>query len=183
MPATAAALRYAHGFEARGLVRAVGIARNQKFYDPDVQLVPLGGQARKPIQDQEPREAEAALAALPWQRVVWLQSTKGPLATRFAMTRVRVGDGSVWGNNCHLPGDEVWLAGEWRASGERKYYLLSLPPPTPQRALAGTIKARWVREQAHLQLEEESQPGLLPSPVLDRVSPAHADGVHRPRLP
>ena len=28
----------------------------------------------------------------------------------------------------HMPGEEAWLVGERRASGERKYYLSSLPP-------------------------------------------------------
>jgi SRSO17 transposase len=45
--------------------------------------------------------------------------------------------------------------GEWRSSGERKYYLSNLPPGTSRRALAGTIKARWVCEQGHQQLKEE----------------------------
>ena len=27
----------------------------------------------------------------------------------------------------HLPGDEAWLIGEHRASGEKKYYLANLP--------------------------------------------------------
>ena len=45
--------------------------------------------------------------------------------------------------------------GEWRSSGERKYYLSNLPPRTSLRALVGAIKARWVCEQAHQQLKEE----------------------------
>ena len=45
--------------------------------------------------------------------------------------------------------------GEWRASGERKVYLANLSPQTTRRALVGTIKARWVYEQAHQQLKEE----------------------------
>lgn len=45
--------------------------------------------------------------------------------------------------------------GEWRSSGERKYYLSNLPPGTSPRALAGTITARRVCEQAHKQLMEE----------------------------
>ena len=57
--------------------------------------------------------------------------------------------------NQHLPGDEVWLVGERRPSGERKYYLANLPPETPLKALAATIKARWVCEQAHQQLKGE----------------------------
>ncbi|KQO64092.1 transposase [Methylobacterium sp. Leaf87] len=95
------------------------------------------------------------LADLTWRRVTWRQGTKGKLSARFATIRVRAGDGPVWGNNRHLPGEEVWLVGEWRSSGERKYYLSNLPPDTSRRALAGTIKARWVCEQAHQQLKEE----------------------------
>lgn len=71
------------------------------------------------------------------------------------MIRVRVGDGPVWGNDRHLPGAEVWLVGEWRTSGERKYYLSNLPSRTSRRSLVGTIKARWVCEQAHQQPKEE----------------------------
>jgi len=52
-------------------------------------------------------------------------------------------------------GDEVWLVGERRPSGEQKYYLSNLPLETPLRKLAATIKARWVCEQAHQQLKEE----------------------------
>jgi SRSO17 transposase len=55
----------------------------------------------------------------------------------------------------HMPGDEAWLIGEHRASGERKYYLSNLPSSTPIKALAGAIKARWICEQAHQQLKEE----------------------------
>jgi SRSO17 transposase len=120
-----------------------------------VRLVPPTGRARTPVPDQEPQDAEAVLAALSWRRVTWRAGTRGKLTARFAMIRVRVGDGPVWGNNRHLPGAEVWLVGEWRSSGERKYYLSNLPPRTSRRALAGTIKARWVCEQAHQQLKEE----------------------------
>src|SRR3712207_2158598 len=49
----------------------------------------------------------------------------------------------------------MWLVGEWRSSGERKYYLSNLPPRTSLRALAGAIKARWACEQAHQQLKQE----------------------------
>jgi SRSO17 transposase len=66
-----------------------------------------------------------------------------------------VGDGAVWGNNRHLPGNEVWLVGEWRSSGERKYYLSNLPAGTPLRALAAAIKGHWVCEQTHQQLKQE----------------------------
>jgi SRSO17 transposase len=146
---------FRHGLDKRGLTWAVGIPRNQKVYGVDVRPVPPGGRKRRPVPDQEPREAEAVLAGSPWRRVTWRQGTKGALAARFAATRVRVADGATWGNNRHLPGDEAWLVGEWRSSGERKYYLSNLPPRTSLRALAGAVKARWVCEQAHQQLEQE----------------------------
>jgi SRSO17 transposase len=55
----------------------------------------------------------------------------------------------------HLPGEEVWLIGEHRSTGERKYYLSNLPANTALKHLAGAIKARWICEQAHQQLKEE----------------------------
>ena len=55
----------------------------------------------------------------------------------------------------HMPGDEAWLIGERRATGEHKYYLSNLSTDTPITVLASTIKARWICEQAHQQLKEE----------------------------
>jgi len=55
----------------------------------------------------------------------------------------------------HLPGEEAWLIGEHRSSGEKKYYLANLPAKADLRTLAATIKARWVCEQAHQQLKGE----------------------------
>ena len=55
-----------------------------------------------------------------------------------------------------MPGDEeVWLIGEGRAIGERKYYASNLPGDTSLKALAAAVKARWIGEQAHQQLKEE----------------------------
>src|ERR687894_3018049 len=146
---------FRRGLDQRSLTWAVGIPRNQKVYGADVRLVPPGGRKRRPVPDQEPREVEAVLGEAPWRRVTWRRGTKGPLVARFAAARIRVGDGATWGNNRHLPGAEVWLVGEWRPSGERKYYLSNLPPRTSLRALASAIKARWVCEQGHQQLKQE----------------------------
>ncbi len=83
---------------------------------------------------------EAVLDERPWRRVTWRQGTKGRLSARFSALLVRVADGPVFGNNRHLPGEEVWLVGEWRSSGERKYYLSNLPARITRRALVGAIK-------------------------------------------
>ncbi|PWC26598.1 IS701 family transposase [Teichococcus aestuarii] len=150
-----ASAAFRQGLDARGLRWAVGIPRNQKVYSAAVQLVPPAGRARKPIPNEQPVEAEKVLADLSWRRIAWRQGTKGALAARFAAARIRVGDGPIWGNNRHLPGDEAWLVGEWRSGGERKYYLSNLPADTSLQVLAAAIKARWVCEQAHQQLKQE----------------------------
>ena len=54
-----------------------------------------------------------------------------------------------------MPGDEVWLVGERRSTGEQKYYVSNLAADASLKMLAATIKARWVCEQAHQQLKEE----------------------------
>jgi len=145
-----ASAEFRHGLDERRLAWAVGIPRNQKVYGTSVRLIPPTGRKRRPVPDEEPREAEAVLAERPWRRIAWRRGTKGALAARFAATRVRVGDGPTFANSRHLPGEEAW-----RSSGERKYYLSNLPPKTSLRALAAAIKARWVCEQAHQQLKQE----------------------------
>ena len=59
----------------------------------------------------------------------WRTGTKGKLKARFAAVRVRTADGPPQRirdkGQQHLPGDEAWLIGEHRSSGEKKYYLAS----------------------------------------------------------
>src|SRR6266566_2299216 len=75
--------------------------------------------------------AEDMLADAKWQNVSWRNGTKGRLKARFAAVRVRAADGPpqrIWDKGQqHLPGDEAWLIGEHRTSGENKYYLANLP--------------------------------------------------------
>jgi SRSO17 transposase len=154
---------FRQALSALGLTWAVGTVRIQKVYPADVQMItppPSRGRSRtRQIPDQEAVTVEALLAKAVWRQVTWRRGTKGPLRAKFAAVRVRVADGpAVYRRghaNQHLPGDEVWLVGEHRSSGERKHYLSNLPPDTPLRQLASLIKARWVCEQAHQQLKEE----------------------------
>jgi len=89
--------------------------------------------------------AEALLEGERWRTIAW--------------RRVRAADGPAarlhGRNNQHMPGQEVWLVGERRASGEQKYYVSNLPAETSLKRLAAAIKARWVCEEAHQQLKEE----------------------------
>ena len=148
---------------ARGLRWAVGIPRHQKVYAANVALMfPVAGRGRprqRHIPDSNSIAAEDMMAGAAWRTVSWRRGTKGRLSARFAAARVRVADGPTQRirdmGNQHMPGDEAWLVGERRASGERKYYLSNLPADASIKALASTIKARWICEQAHQQLQEE----------------------------
>jgi SRSO17 transposase len=122
--------------------------------------------------------AEDMLAETKWQSISWRTGTKGKLKARFAAVRVRTADGPAQRirdkGQQHLPGDEAWLIGERRASGEKKYYLANLPAKTDLRTLAATIKARWICEQAHQQLKEELG--------LDHFEGRSWQGLHRHAL-
>src|ERR1700722_9280404 len=146
-----------------GRSRTVGIPRHLKVYPIDVRLIwPVtrrGRPRRRPVPNILSMPAENMLAGAKWQTVSWRTGTKGKLKARFAAVRVRTADGPPQRirdkGQQHLPGDEAWLIGEHRSSGEKKYYLANLPAATDLRTLAATIKARWICEQAHQQLKEE----------------------------
>src|SRR5215467_3041917 len=155
---------FRQGLTARKLAWAVGIPRHLKVYPVGVQLIwPItkvrGRPRRRHVPDILSISAEVMLAGAKWRIVSWRSGTKGRLKARFAAVRVRIADGPpqrIWNKGQqHLPGDEAWLIGEHRVSGEKKYYLANLPAAMDLRSLAATIKARWICEQVHQQLKEE----------------------------
>jgi SRSO17 transposase len=136
--------------------------RPRQRYVPDILSIP----------------AEDMLARANWRIISWRTGTKGKLKARFAAVRVRVADGPPQRirdkGQQHLPGEEAWLIGEHRMSGEKKYYLANLPAKTDLRTSAATIKARWICEQAHQQLKEELG--------LDHFEGRSWQGLHRHAL-
>jgi SRSO17 transposase len=173
--------QFRQGLTARKLSWAVGVPRHLKVYPADVQMirpVTRRGRPRQRIPDTLSVAAEDVLARAKWQNISWRTGTKGKLRARFAAVRVRVADGSpqrIKGKtHQHLPGEQAWLIGEHRASGEKKYYLANLPAKTDLHVLAATIKARWICEQAHQQLKEELG--------LDHFEGRSWQGLHRHAL-
>ena len=173
---------FRHGLTARDVAWAVGIPHHLKVYPVGVQLIwPVakrGRPRRRHVPDILSLPAADMLADAKWQTVSWRTGTKGKLKARFAAVRVRTADGPPQRirdkGQQHLPGDEAWLIGEHRASGEKKYYLANLPAATSLRTLAATIKARWICEQAHQQLKEELG--------LDHFEGRSWQGLHRHAL-
>lgn len=172
---------FRHALTERSLLWDVGIPRHLKVYPIDVRLIwPIaarGRPRRRHVPDNLSMAAEDMLADARWQNISWRTGTKGKLKARFAAVRVRTADGPpqrIGGKGQqHLPGDEAWLVGEQRTSGEKKYYLANLPAETDLRTLATTIKARWICEQAHQQLKEELG--------LDHFEGRSWQGLHRTR--
>jgi SRSO17 transposase len=150
---------FRHGLDERELAWAAGIACTQMVYPTTVKLrptrTPSGRPAKHPRPNRPPRSAAEMLETRRWRRITWRNGTKGPLNARFAAVRVRVADGACNAEGTRLPGDELWLIGEWRDSGEKKYYLSNLPERTSLRRLVATVKARWSCEQVHQQLKQE----------------------------
>src|SRR5450830_785084 len=173
---------FRQGLTARSLAWAVGIPRHLKVYPVGVKLIwpkaARGGPRKRHIPDILSMAAEDMLADAKWQTVSWRNGTKGRLKARFAAVRIRTADGPPQRirdkGQQHLPGDEAWLIGEHRSSGEKKYYLASLSAKTDLRTLAATIKARWICEQAHQQLKEELG--------LDHFEGRSWQGLHRHAL-
>src|SRR3982075_468219 len=173
---------FRQGLTARKLTWAVGIPRHLKVYPADVRMIWPVARRGRPRQRHVPDilsiPAEDMLANAKWRTISWRTGTKGKLKARFAAVRVRVADGPPQRirdkGQQHLPGDEAWLIGEHRASGEKKYYLANLPAKTDLRTLAATIKARWICEQAHQQLKEELG--------LDHFEGRSWQGLHRHAL-
>lgn len=148
----------------RDLLWAVGLTRRHNVFAADVALVfpvaKTGRRRKNHVPDRPSVSAEAMLADERWQKVSWRRGTKGRLSCHFAACRVRIADGhqhrALDSRVQCMPGEEeVWLVGERRSTGERKYYVSNLPADAPLKRLAATIKARWVCEQAHQQLKEE----------------------------
>src|SRR4051812_28662497 len=150
---------FRHGLDERELAWAAGIACTQLVYPTTVKLrpahTPTGRAAKHPIPNRPPRSAAEMLETQRWHRITWRTGTKGPLNARFAAVRVRVADGPLNAEGTRLPGEEAWLIGAWRDSGETKYDLSNLPKRTALRRLVAAVKARWSCEQVHQQLKQE----------------------------
>src|SRR5215218_3072659 len=156
------AAEFRHGLAERGLSFAVGILPTQKVYPADVTLShperkPTGRRRKHPVPSVSSVAAAVLIEARPeaFRTISWRTGTQGPPKAAFAAMRVRVAGGPVAAGGQHLPGGEVWLIGEHRATGERKYYLSNLPAETSLETLAALIKARWACEQMHQQMKDE----------------------------
>ena len=177
----------------RGLKWAVGLSKRQNVYPADVAVtfpVAKAGRPRKySIPDQPPISAETALAGETWRRINWRRGTKGRLTCLFAARRVRVADGHKHRMaddrmQC-MPGDEVWLVGERRSTGEQKYYVSNLRRRQPQDPCRHDQSQMGLRTGASAD-EGGTWPRPLRRPILVRAAPTRFDdhdGLCLPSVP
>ena len=130
---------FRQGLSERGLLWAVGIPFKQKVYPADVAMIfPVAGRGRprkRHMPDVTSITAQTMLERASWRTVSWRRGTKGRLSAPasppsvFGLPTARPSGSATWAPQ-HLPGEEVWLIGEHRSTGERKYYLSNLPADT-----------------------------------------------------
>ncbi len=182
---------FRQGLTARKLAWAVGIPRQLKVYPADVQMIwPVAGRGRprkRHIPDILSIPAEDMLANAKWRAISWRTGTKGKLKARFAAVRVRVADGPPQRirdkGQQHLPGDEAWLIGEHRMSGEKKYYLANLPAKTDLRTLGGHHQGAMDLRAGSPAAERRTRSRSLRGPILARPASSCAHDDDRLRFP
>ncbi len=81
-----------------------------------------------------------------WTRVTWATRTKGPLAARFAASRVRP---------VKSRGERWLLCERSLATDERKYYLLNLDATATLHDLVRLARSRWPIEQQYRELKDD----------------------------
>ena len=182
---------FRQGLSERSLAWTVGIPFKQKVYPVGVAMIfPVAGRGRprkRHVPDAPSVMAQAMLETAVWRQVSWRRGTKGRLSARFAAMRVRVADGppqriGAMGAQ-HLPGEEVWLIGELRSSGERKSLSSPTFPPT-LRSSALPARSRLMDLRAS---PPATEGGTGPRPfrgaVMDRTAPTRAHDDDRICLP
>jgi SRSO17 transposase len=154
---------FRQGLSERQLRWTVGIVSTQQVYPTEVRLRPpaQGGKGRPrkwgtpTARSVSASEMIERLGPRAFRSICWREGTKGPMQARFAIVRVRVAEGARGRGGKRDPGQEVWLIGEERQGGERKYYLSNHPVSTSRQKLAGSVKSRWSCEQGHQQMKQE----------------------------
>jgi SRSO17 transposase len=153
------------GLAQRDLRYVVGVQSTTTVWtDADNLTIPTsrvpgrrGRPRRKPLEVGAPQQIRALSQSWPleqWQRIMWREGTKGPMASRFAAARVLPANGYEHTGSRERP---HWLLVEW-PEGEpvpTKFWLANLPPDTDLVSLVRLAKVRWWIEQGYQQLKDE----------------------------
>jgi SRSO17 transposase len=153
------------GVRAMGLTYAVGVQSTLNVWPPGEEPLPpkpWSGRGRKPTHvrrdaDHKPVSVKALAMKLPeeaWRTVAWREGSNETMSSRFAAVRIRPATRD-W--EFAAPPALEWLLIEWPEdeAAPTKYWLSTLPEPTPLEVLVDTAKSRWRIERDYEELKSE----------------------------
>jgi SRSO17 transposase len=148
-----------------GLAYVVGVKKETTAWPPGEAPRPpkrWKGRGRPPTHvrrtarhpPQSLKQLAVALPTTAWRTVMWREGTRGAMRSRFARLRVRPAHRDAERTE---PRPEEWLLIEWpRGDAEpTKYWLSTLPEPTPLADLVRLAKLRWRIERDYQELKDE----------------------------
>jgi SRSO17 transposase len=143
----------------------VGVQSSLTVWEPGKQPLPakLRGKMGRPPRllqrttDHQPVSVKQLARNLPssaFKEVTWREGTNRKLRSRFAAVRVRPAHRDYEKAEPHT---EQWLLIEWPRSESEpsKYWISTLPPNTPIKALVKIAKQRWIIERDYQELKQE----------------------------
>jgi SRSO17 transposase len=148
-----------------GLPYVVGVQSSMTVWEPGKQ--PLPAKPRRKIgrpprllqrtAKHQPVAAKQMATSLPahtFKEISWREGTDRKLRSRFAAVRVRPAHRDYEKAEPHA---EQWLLIEWPRNEPEptKYWISTLPPNTPLKALVKIAKQRWIIERDYQELKQE----------------------------
>jgi SRSO17 transposase len=148
-----------------GLLYVVGVQSSMTVWEPGKQPLPAKprrktGRPPRLLQrtaKHQPVAVKQLATSLPaptFKEIRWREGTDRKLRSRFAAVRVRPAHRDYEKAEPHA---EQWLLIEWpRKEPEPiKYWISTLPPNTPLKALVKIAKQRWIIERDYQELKQE----------------------------
>ena len=148
-----------------GLPYVVGVQSSMTVWEPGKQ--PLPAKPRRKIgrpprllqrtAKHQPVAAKQMATSLPahtFKEISWREGTDRKLRSRFAAVRARPAHRDYEKAEPHA---EQWLLIEWPRNEPEptKYWISTLPPNTPLKALVKIAKQRWIIERDYQELKQE----------------------------
>ena len=143
----------------------VGVQSSLTVWEPGKQPLsakPRGKMGRPPrllqrSAEHQPIAVKKLATSLPssaFKQIIWREGTDRKLRSRFTAVRVRPAHRDYWLAEPHA---EQWLLIEWprNESEPTKYWISTLPPNTPLKALVKIAKQRWIIERDYQELKQE----------------------------
>jgi len=143
----------------------VGVQGSLTVWEPGKQPLPAkprGKMGRPPrllqrSAEHQPIAVKKLATSLPssaFKQIIWREGTDRKLRSQFAAVRIRPAHRDYWQAEPHA---EQWLLIEWPRNElePTKYWISTLPPNTPLKALVKIAKQRWIIERDYQELKQE----------------------------